>query len=84
MLITASRSYHNDGHDHVSTCLVLDVTQYSHLASFSVSDICTLKERGKYQGINEGVVAISNGVGPILGGLFAEYTTWYVFPPPSV
>ncbi|KAJ3552656.1 hypothetical protein NM688_g4034 [Phlebia brevispora] len=41
-----------------------------------VSDICTLKERGKYQGINEGVVAVSNGIGPILGGLFSEYTTW--------
>lgn len=52
--------------------------QHTNLGSLSVSDICTLKERGKYQGINEGVVAISNGVGPILGGLFAEYTTWCV------
>lgn len=43
----------------------------------SVSDIVSLKDRGKYQGINEGVIALSNGFGPVIGGLFAEYTTWY-------
>ncbi|GJE94802.1 MFS general substrate transporter [Phanerochaete sordida] len=41
-----------------------------------VSDIVSLKDRGKYQGINEAVIALSNGFGPVIGGLFAEYTTW--------
>ncbi|EIN07711.1 MFS general substrate transporter [Punctularia strigosozonata HHB-11173 SS5] len=41
-----------------------------------VSDIVSLKDRGKYQGINEAIIAISNGVGPILGGVFSQDTTW--------
>ncbi|EPQ54241.1 MFS general substrate transporter [Gloeophyllum trabeum ATCC 11539] len=41
-----------------------------------VSDIVSLKDRGKYQGINEAIAAVSNGVGPILGGVFSQYTTW--------
>ncbi|TFK49175.1 MFS general substrate transporter [Heliocybe sulcata] len=43
-----------------------------------VSDIVSLKDRGKYQGIQEGTIAISNGIGPILGGIFSQYTTWQV------
>jgi MFS family permease len=41
-----------------------------------ISDIVSLEDRGKYQGINEAVIAISNGVGPVLGGVFSQYTTW--------
>ncbi|KAI0701349.1 MFS general substrate transporter [Cytidiella melzeri] len=41
-----------------------------------VSDIVSLKDRGKYQGINEAVIALSNGFGPVIGGLFSQYTTW--------
>ena len=41
-----------------------------------VSDIVSLKDRGKFQGILEAVIALSNGFGPVIGGLFAEYTTW--------
>lgn len=52
-----------------------DLLNRAHGAS-SVSDIVSLKDRGKYQGINEAVIAISNGVGPILGGVFAQYTSW--------
>ena len=44
----------------------------------SVSDIVSLKDREKYQGITEAVVALSNGFGPVIGGLFSEYTTWSV------
>jgi MFS family permease len=40
-----------------------------------ISDIVSLRDRGKFQGINEGIIAISNGVGPVLGGAFSEYTT---------
>ena len=49
----------------------------SHRAiSSRVSDIVSLKDRGKFQGILEAVIALSNGFGPVIGGLFAEYTTW--------
>ncbi|EKM58038.1 uncharacterized protein PHACADRAFT_252002 [Phanerochaete carnosa HHB-10118-sp] len=41
-----------------------------------VSDIVSLKDRGKYQGISEAVAALSNGFGPVIGGLFSQYTTW--------
>jgi len=42
----------------------------------SVSDVITLKERGKYQGIMGGVVALANSLGPIIGGLFTEKASW--------
>lgn len=35
-----------------------------------------MKDRGKYQGITGGVVAVANSVGPILGGIFTEKVTW--------
>ena len=38
----------------------------------TVSDIVTLEERGKYQGIIGVVVAFSNSVGPIVGGSLTE------------
>lgn len=41
-----------------------------------VSDVVSLKDRGKYQGITGGVVAIANSAGPILGGIFTEKVTW--------
>ncbi|KAH8918974.1 MFS general substrate transporter [Atractiella rhizophila] len=40
------------------------------------SDIVDLKNRGKYQGIFECVAAISNGLGPLLGGVFSEQVSW--------
>lgn len=41
-----------------------------------VSDITTLKERGKYQGYLETLIALGNGVGPIIGGAFSENVSW--------
>lgn len=41
-----------------------------------MSDVVSLKDRGKYQGIIEGVIAIANGTGPILGAVFAEKASW--------
>ncbi|KAK7439541.1 hypothetical protein VKT23_017469 [Stygiomarasmius scandens] len=43
-----------------------------------VSDIITLRERGKYQGIIGGVVAIGYTVGPIIGGVLAQKVSWRV------
>ncbi|SJL15062.1 uncharacterized protein ARMOST_18544 [Armillaria ostoyae] len=37
-----------------------------------VSDIVTLRERGKYQGIIQGVVAIGYTVGPLIGGALSQ------------
>jgi len=42
------------------------------LVMIVVSDVVSLKERGKYQGILGGVVATANSVGPVLGGVFTE------------
>lgn len=41
-----------------------------------VSDVVSLKERGKYQGITGSVVAVSNSLGPVLGGILTERATW--------
>ena len=42
------------------------------VAQMIVSDVVPLCERGKYQGILGAVVAISNGIGPIIGGALAS------------
>lgn len=44
--------------------------------TLQVSDVVSLKERGKYQGLIGGVVALSNSLGPILGGIFTEKASW--------
>ncbi|WWD17805.1 hypothetical protein CI109_102247 [Kwoniella shandongensis] len=46
------------------------------LSMIIISDVVSLKERGKYQGIAGGVVALANSCGPILGGVFTEKATW--------
>lgn len=46
------------------------------LSMIIISDIVSLKDRGKFQGFTGGVVAIANSVGPILGGVFTEKVTW--------
>ncbi|ORX36039.1 major facilitator superfamily domain-containing protein [Kockovaella imperatae] len=46
------------------------------LTMIIVSDVVTLRERGKYQGILGGVVACSNALGPLLGGIFTESVSW--------
>ncbi|KAJ6104387.1 hypothetical protein N7523_010707 [Penicillium sp. IBT 18751x] len=42
------------------------------VAQTIVSDIVPLRERGKYQGILGAVVAIANGIGPVIGGALAS------------
>ncbi|RDB18552.1 Efflux pump FUS6 [Hypsizygus marmoreus] len=46
------------------------------LAQVIVSDVVSLRQRGKYQGILGISVAFSHGVGPIIGGLLSENSTW--------
>lgn len=40
------------------------------------SDVVSLEKRGKYQGIIGVVVATSNSIGPLLGGVFTEEVSW--------
>ncbi|RDW67201.1 putative MFS drug transporter [Aspergillus mulundensis] len=42
------------------------------LAQMIVSDVVPLRERGKYQGILGAVVAIANGIGPVIGGALSS------------
>ena len=42
------------------------------VAQMIVSDVVPLRERGKYQGILGAVVALANGIGPIIGGALAS------------
>jgi MFS family permease len=41
-----------------------------------VSDITTLENRGKYQGILGAVLAMANGTGPFIGGALVGKATW--------
>ncbi|KAI0884042.1 MFS general substrate transporter [Annulohypoxylon maeteangense] len=42
------------------------------IAQTIVSDVVPLRERGKYQGILGAVVAIANGIGPVIGGALSS------------
>jgi MFS family permease len=46
------------------------------LAMMIVSDIITLKERGKYQGILGSFVGLGNMVGPFIAAAFVQHSTW--------
>ena len=46
------------------------------LVMIIVSDITTLENRGKYQGMLGAIIALANGVGPFLGGAVVESSTW--------
>lgn len=42
----------------------------------TVSDVVSLEKRGTYQGVIGVVVALSNSIGPLVGGLFTEKVSW--------
>ncbi|KAJ5580280.1 uncharacterized protein N7459_006265 [Penicillium hispanicum] len=46
------------------------------LVQIAISDITTLEQRGYYFGIMGIAVALGNGLGPLIGGLLTEYTSW--------
>jgi EmrB/QacA subfamily drug resistance transporter len=43
----------------------------------TVADIIPPRERGRYQGYFSSVMAVSNLLGPVLGGFFADYLSWH-------
>ncbi|KAL4895218.1 major facilitator superfamily-domain-containing protein [Aspergillus ambiguus] len=46
------------------------------LVQITISDITTLKQRGKYFGIIGVSVALGNGLGPVVGGFLTEHLGW--------
>lgn len=44
-----------------------------------LSDVVTLKQRGKFQGILGSAVGLGNAVGPIIMALYVEHSTWRNF-----
>lgn len=46
------------------------------LAMMIVSDVVTLKERGKYQGVLGACVGLGNMVGPFAAAAFVQHSTW--------
>jgi MFS family permease len=46
------------------------------LSMMIVSDIVTLRERGKYQGILGSCVGLGNAIGPLIAAAFAIHATW--------
>lgn len=51
----------------------------NNLALIIVSDIVSLEERGKYQGINGAMIGLGNLLGPFLAAAFVENATWRAF-----
>lgn len=43
-----------------------------------ISDIVSLRDRGKYQGIVGGVISLGYALGPLIGGALAEKASWRV------
>ncbi|KAF9238664.1 MFS general substrate transporter [Melanogaster broomeanus] len=46
------------------------------LMQIIVSDVVSLRDRGKYQGLIGGVIAIGYAIGPPLGGALSERVSW--------
>lgn len=46
------------------------------LTNMIVSDVVTLQQRGKYQGILGSMIGVGNAVGPLIAAGFAQHLTW--------
>ncbi|ROW05750.1 hypothetical protein VMCG_05189 [Cytospora schulzeri] len=47
-----------------------------NLVNVCISDLFSLRERGLYFGVTSVVWAFAAGIGPVLGGAFAQRTSW--------
>ncbi|KAH7121502.1 major facilitator superfamily domain-containing protein [Dactylonectria macrodidyma] len=50
-----------------------------NLTLIIVSDIVTLEQRGKYQGINGAMAGLGNAIGPFLAAALIQRTSWRTF-----
>ncbi|KAJ3068958.1 hypothetical protein HDU98_007936 [Podochytrium sp. JEL0797] len=46
------------------------------LSFIIISDIATMKDRAKYQGIVGGIYGLATIIGPLVGGYFSDHLTW--------
>jgi MFS family permease len=46
------------------------------LVNIAISDLFSLRDRSVYYGLSSVVWAFAGGVGPILGGVFAQQLSW--------
>jgi MFS family permease len=46
------------------------------LVNICISDLFSMRNRGKYFGMVSGVWAFASAVGPIMGGVFTEKVSW--------
>jgi MFS family permease len=46
------------------------------LVMILLADLTPMRDRGKYQGMLGGVLALSNVSGPLLGGVFSDSASW--------
>ncbi|KAK1978463.1 major facilitator superfamily domain-containing protein [Colletotrichum cereale] len=51
----------------------------TNLAMIILSDVVTLEQRGKYQGILGSMIGLGNILGPLLAAAFVEKATWRAF-----
>lgn len=51
----------------------------TNLSMIIVSDVVTLEQRGKYQGITGAMIGLGNVCGPFLAAAFVERATWRAF-----
>lgn len=43
-----------------------------------ISDVVSLRDRGKYQGIIGGVISLGYALGPLIGGILVQKVSWRV------